>query len=85
MTLILLDKDMLECAVCLETFDETCKMLPCQHTFCTKCLKSIYDSNKQLHCPKCRILIETQVDELPRNYFLLNLIEKRKTKEHEGM
>jgi len=30
--------DLLECSVCLERLDTTSKVLPCQHTFCRKCL-----------------------------------------------
>lgn len=31
--------DLLECSVCLERLDTTSKVLPCQHTFCRKCLE----------------------------------------------
>ena len=31
--------DLLECSVCLEQLSHLNKVLPCQHTFCTQCLK----------------------------------------------
>ncbi|PZC72201.1 hypothetical protein B5X24_HaOG211755 [Helicoverpa armigera] len=31
--------DLLECSVCLERLDTSSRVLPCQHTFCLKCLK----------------------------------------------
>lgn len=31
--------DLLECSVCLERLDTSSKVLPCQHTFCRKCLE----------------------------------------------
>lgn len=33
--------DLLECSVCLERLDTSSRVLPCQHTFCLKCLKVI--------------------------------------------
>ncbi|CAG9129847.1 unnamed protein product [Plutella xylostella] len=33
--------DLLECSVCLERLDTSSRVLPCQHTFCLKCLKLI--------------------------------------------
>ena len=34
--------DLLECSVCLEQLSHLNKVLPCQHTFCTQCLKVTY-------------------------------------------
>ena len=31
--------DLLECSICLEQLSGHNKVLPCQHTFCTHCLK----------------------------------------------
>lgn len=33
--------DLLECPVCLERLDASAKVLPCQHTFCRRCLQGI--------------------------------------------
>uniref|UniRef100_A0A8C9BWV8 RING-type E3 ubiquitin transferase n=1 Tax=Phocoena sinus TaxID=42100 RepID=A0A8C9BWV8_PHOSS len=46
--------DLLECSVCLERLDTTAKVLPCQHTFCRRCLESIVCSRHELRCPECR-------------------------------
>ncbi|KAK2524182.1 hypothetical protein Q9966_011789 [Columba livia] len=62
--------DLLECSVCLERLDTTAKVLPCQHTFCRRCLESIVSSRHELRCPECRILVGCGVDELPANILL---------------
>ena len=33
--------EVLECSICLEQLSHQNKVLPCQHTFCTQCLKVI--------------------------------------------
>lgn len=67
--------DLLECSVCLEQLDSTSKVLPCQHTFCKRCLDEIVHSHKELRCPECRILVEARVDDLPLNILLVRLLE----------
>ncbi|XP_017778543.1 PREDICTED: SH3 domain-containing RING finger protein 3-like isoform X5 [Nicrophorus vespilloides] len=67
--------DLLECSVCLERLDTSSKVLPCQHTFCKKCLNEIVESHKELRCPECRILVPIKVDELPPNVLLMRLLE----------
>jgi hypothetical protein len=74
-----------DCSVCLERLDETCKVLPCQHTFCKGCLKAIVASRQELRCPECRRLVTENVDELPGNIMLIRLLEgvkDRQTKKH---
>lgn len=46
---------LLECAVCLNTLDETSRVLPCQHTFCLACLEDILARRGSLLCPECRV------------------------------
>lgn len=46
--------DLLECSVCLERLDTSSKVLPCQHTFCRKCLEVstiaiIYETNGKIY------------------------------------
>lgn len=48
--------DLLECSVCLDRLDTSSKVLPCQHTFCRKCLQEILHKHKELRCPECRVL-----------------------------
>ncbi|XP_037826513.1 E3 ubiquitin-protein ligase SH3RF1-like isoform X2 [Lucilia sericata] len=70
--------DLLECSVCLERLDTSSKVLPCQHTFCRKCLEVIYASRQELRCPECRILVETKIDDLPPNVLLMRILEGMK-------
>ncbi|XP_076315382.1 E3 ubiquitin-protein ligase SH3RF1-like [Tachypleus tridentatus] len=67
--------DILECSVCLEQLDTSSKVLPCQHTFCRRCLEEIVNSHKELRCPECRVLVDTKVEDLPCNILLIRLLE----------
>lgn len=67
--------DLLECSVCLERLDTSSKVLPCQHTFCKKCLEEISRTHNELRCPECRILVETSIDGLPPNVLLMRILE----------
>ncbi|XP_077391377.1 E3 ubiquitin-protein ligase SH3RF1 [Festucalex cinctus] len=67
--------DLLECPVCLERLDASAKVLPCQHTFCRRCLQGIVGSRGELRCPECRTLVECGVDELPSNILLVRLLD----------
>lgn len=67
--------DLLECSVCLERLDTSSKVLPCQHTFCKKCLEEIVERHKELRCPECRVLVPSKVDELPPNVLLMRILE----------
>ncbi|XP_035892803.1 E3 ubiquitin-protein ligase SH3RF1 [Anopheles stephensi] len=73
--------DLLECSVCLERLDSSSKVLPCQHTFCRKCLEEIVASHQELRCPECRVLVEVRIDELPPNVLLMRILEGMKTAE----
>ncbi|RUS89058.1 hypothetical protein EGW08_003169, partial [Elysia chlorotica] len=46
---------LLQCAVCLETFNQP-KLLPCQHTFClSPCLEGLVEvRTRSVRCPECR-------------------------------
>ncbi len=75
----------LDCSVCLERLDVSCKVLPCQHTFCKGCLKAIVASRQELRCPECRRLVTENVDELPGNIMLIRLLDglkDRQTRKH---
>jgi E3 ubiquitin-protein ligase SH3RF len=67
--------DLLECSVCLERLDTSSKVLPCQHTFCKKCLEEIVSTHKELRCPECRILVDVKVEDLPPNVLLMRILE----------
>ncbi|KAL1459849.1 hypothetical protein WDU94_011802 [Cyamophila willieti] len=70
--------DLLECSVCLDRLDTFSKVLPCQHTFCKKCLDEIVSSHKELRCPECRVLVDCKVEELPPNVLLMRILEGMK-------
>ncbi|MGH0144103.1 UNVERIFIED_CONTAM: hypothetical protein FKN15_063010 [Acipenser sinensis] len=76
--------DLLECSVCLERLDTTAKVLPCQHTFCRRCLENILSSRNELRCPECRILVDCGVDELPANILLVRLLDGIKQRPRNG-
>lgn len=67
--------EILECSVCLERLDHTSKVLPCQHTFCKRCLIEIQSSRKELRCPECRILVEDDIEDLLPNILLVRILE----------
>ncbi|CAI9734643.1 E3 ubiquitin-protein ligase SH3RF1-like isoform X1 [Octopus vulgaris] len=67
--------ELLECSVCLERLDHTSKVLPCQHTFCRRCLEEIVSTKKELRCPECRTLVSYRVEDLPSNILLIRLLE----------
>ena len=70
--------DLLECSVCLERLDISSRVLPCQHTFCKKCLEEIVTTHKELRCPECRVLVATRLDDLPPNVLLMRILEGMK-------
>uniref|UniRef100_A0A8D0BG17 E3 ubiquitin-protein ligase SH3RF1 n=1 Tax=Salvator merianae TaxID=96440 RepID=A0A8D0BG17_SALMN len=79
--------DLLECPVCLERLDASAKVLPCQHTFCKRCLLGIVSSRNELRCPECRTLVDCNVDELPSNILLVRLLDgiKQRPRKTAGM
>ncbi|XP_051999086.1 E3 ubiquitin-protein ligase SH3RF3-like [Xyrauchen texanus] len=76
--------DLLECSVCLERLDASARVLPCQHTFCRRCLENIVRSRHELRCPECRILVDCAVDELPANILLVRLLDGIKQRPWNG-
>ncbi|XP_041462716.1 E3 ubiquitin-protein ligase SH3RF1-like isoform X2 [Lytechinus variegatus] len=71
--------DILECSVCLERLDATSRVLPCQHTFCMRCLQQILNTRGELRCPECRDLAPQQrVTDLPTNILLVRLLDGMK-------
>lgn len=62
-----------ECPVCFEIFTSDIKplVIPCGHTVCTPCLKSLI-SNISLECPVCRVLHNNIIlNSLSPNYALI--------------
>ena len=66
----------LECAICLERYDEP-KVLSCMHSYCKKCLEKLVYEDKVGHhipCPECRK--ETEVRKFKALYFSLKVNKK---------
>jgi len=55
------------------------QVLPCQHTFCRRCLDEIILTKGRLHCPECRSQIHCRVEDLPSNILLVRLLESMKS------
>ena len=71
--------DILECSVCLERLDTSSRVLPCQHTFCMRCLQQILNTRGELRCPECRELAPHRlVTDLPTNILLVRLLDGMK-------
>ncbi|KAL4216934.1 hypothetical protein ACF0H5_023393 [Mactra antiquata] len=69
-----------ECPICFDQFT-TPKVLPCQHTFCLRCLESHHRSNgggNRVCCPECRTqhnLPSNRISEFPTSVAIQRLIE----------
>ena len=77
--------DLLECSVCLERLDTSSKVLPCQHTFCKKCLEEIVSTHRELRCPECRVLVNSKIEELPPNVLLMRILEGMRNATPKGI
>ena len=69
------------CSVCLKIFEEP-KILPCLHTFCVKCLQTLWQQadavgiNRIIHCPQCREKVQlSSVQELRPSFSVSHLLE----------
>ncbi|XP_077993484.1 tripartite motif-containing protein 2-like [Glandiceps talaboti] len=68
----------LTCTICLESYQEAPKLLPCLHSFCRNCLVSHSRNRRDFKCPVCRreIKIPQQgIDGFPNNIFVRDLQE----------
>eukprot|EP00794_Sanderia_malayensis_P005559 gene5559-6244_t len=67
-------RELLDCPVCFERLRDNSKVLPCQHTFCRRCLKDVARTKGCVQCPECRsVFSNTDIDKLPPNVFLQRL------------
>ncbi|XP_059824978.1 E3 ubiquitin/ISG15 ligase TRIM25-like [Hypanus sabinus] len=67
----------LTCSVCLELFQDPVA-LPCQHSFCAKCINDAWDHLETLSgvsCPQCRQTFSPR-PRLVKNHSLQNIVEK---------
>ncbi|CAH1256711.1 TRIM3 [Branchiostoma lanceolatum] len=73
------DEKFLTCPVCEEIYGDP-RVLPCLHTFCTKCLEKWRREKGHLTCPTCRQQVRlqgTDVSSLPPNFFINSLLDFR--------
>ena len=80
----------LECSLCLEQFVSP-KVLPCQHTFCLKCLQDLVTTNSYINslpCPLCNEaapIPNKRVENFPSNFMAASLLQyavSAKTEKH---
>lgn len=75
-----LHDELTECPICLAQFTNP-KQLPCMHSFCLACLKSMTvkrDPGDRIACPMCNQPFTVPiggVDALPKNYVVDRLVE----------
>ena len=81
--------DAMECGICFEIYGTEGPRVPvsltCGHTYCRKCLKDCKQTSQGhgerrdfLKCPKCRIPTSKNVEDLPPNYSMLEMLDEFK-------
>ena len=71
-----------KCSICFDQFQEP-KMLPCQHTFCLKCLENVAKLNDciTVDCPLCRKIYKVParggVNRFKSNLLMKTLLEAK--------
>jgi len=75
--------DITECPICTEVYTDP-RVLPCVHTYCLKCIEA-WSKDKQpgdeVACPLCRkefTMSSKGVGDLPKNFFVTNLLQMKK-------
>ena len=77
-------EQLLDCPVCFERLDGSNRVLPCQHTFCKKCLERVKNEFKELRCPECRTKYTGSINDLHCNILVMRILEQIKQSEKEG-
>ncbi|CAF0836348.1 unnamed protein product [Didymodactylos carnosus] len=72
-------ESLLECSLCLDRFQEP-RLIPCQHTYCTKCIQELCEGSDTIICPQCRAQHPIQqkqdgVLQFPRNITYQQLLD----------
>lgn len=71
-------QELLECPICYNLYENP-HVLPCQHTFCKKCIISLQSNSlsKAIDCPICRErhVLQNGIESLTANYTMKKLIE----------
>jgi len=74
--------DILECSICTEMYTDP-RVLPCVHTYCLQCIKAWCKDSQpgdKLACPLCRkefSLPNNGVEDLPKNFYVINFLEMK--------
>ena len=70
-----------ECKVCFSPYNDTDKVpliLPCGHTYCEGCIKSLY-KNRRIECPnRCKTFQFNSLSAIKKNFEIVQAIEKSK-------
>ena len=69
--------DKTECPICTEVYTDP-RVLPCGHSYCRQCIEAL----GELACPLCRkpfTLPENAVDDLPKNFALVDVLETKES------
>ncbi|XP_078663364.1 uncharacterized protein LOC144906692 [Branchiostoma floridae x Branchiostoma belcheri] len=73
------DDQFLTCQICMNIYNNP-RVLPCLHTFCTRCLEKWQKRKTEFLCPICRNPVKlqgTDVTSLPPNFLINNLLDFR--------
>ncbi|XP_078576764.1 uncharacterized protein LOC144862271 [Branchiostoma floridae x Branchiostoma japonicum] len=75
-----IQEDVLSCPICNHQLTEP-KALPCQHTYCCKCLQELAKrtDRRRFPCPECRKMVSIPsqgVEAFPTNFLVANVLEK---------
>ncbi|KAL0970038.1 hypothetical protein UPYG_G00236280 [Umbra pygmaea] len=74
----LLSEEQFQCSICLDVFKDPVS-IPCGHSFCIACIKSLWDCSDHCYCPKCQRMFAGQPDFL-ENSFAKEMSEKIRAK-----
>ncbi|XP_033100682.1 E3 ubiquitin-protein ligase TRIM71-like [Anneissia japonica] len=72
-----MDKQDLECAICLNRFQQP-KTLKCMHTFCQQCIHKWVETHGKMKCPICNEehdLLKENIQQLASNTMISQLLE----------
>lgn len=67
-----------QCSICFEQYDQAARsprLLPCQHSFCTKCLTGLVKGPVSVDCPICRVNHRIKFEDVPKNRFIIQYLE----------
>ncbi|XP_033116450.1 E3 ubiquitin-protein ligase TRIM71-like [Anneissia japonica] len=81
-----LEGKFLECAICSRRLQQP-TTLPCLHAFCLVCLQNVFKQKEELACPTCfqtYRIPEEELQNLPPNTFIINLLKSGIQVEKEG-